>query len=167
MIRKAMLSDVPALAAIASQTVTIMAEEQNDQWDKTYPLPEHFERDVQNGSIYVFILEDEVVGSITIDQDFSNVYQQFTWNKPIAQSMIFHRLVVNPTIRNKGIASKLMLFAEEHVKSLGYPAIKVDTYSLNKKAQQLFKKLNYQFIGEQTLPERANPFYFYEKVLTP
>ncbi|MFK3939574.1 GNAT family N-acetyltransferase [Alkalihalobacillus sp. NPDC078783] len=167
MIRPAQSTDIQYLANMASETVEIMKKEQNDQWDNQYPLAEDFQKDVDNQSIFVYILDDEVAGSITIDQHFSTAYSEFEWDRPIEQAMIFHRLVVNPSIRKKGIASQLISFAERHAIENGCTSMKVDTYSLNRKAQELFKKHHFTFVGEQTFPERENPFYFYEKVLTP
>lgn len=166
MIRPARETDIPYIEAIAKQSVNVMKEEKNDQWDETYPLAEHFIKDIENGSIFVKELSGEVVGSITIDQDFSSAYEGFTWTFPFEQSMIFHRLAVNPSLRKEGVASLLIQFAEDYARDKGMIAIKVDTYSLNKKAQALFTKRGYSYIGEATLPERKNPFYFYEKPLT-
>ncbi|MBM0066587.1 GNAT family N-acetyltransferase [Bacillus gibsonii] len=167
MIRSAQYIDIQYLEVIASETVKVMKEEGNDQWNDQYPLAEDFQRDVQNESIFVYILDGEVAGSITIDQQFSNAYSKFDWHQPVEQAMIFHRLVVNPTIRKKGIASKLITFAESYAIENGMTSMKVDTYSLNRKAQELFTKHHYTFVGERTFPERKNPFYFYEKPLNP
>ncbi|MCM2677192.1 GNAT family N-acetyltransferase [Alkalicoccobacillus plakortidis] len=165
MIRLATVTDIQHIARMATETVQIMKEEKNDQWDETYPLPEHFQHDVENGTIFVKELDHEVVGSITIDRDFSEAYSHFSWEQPIEQTMIFHRLVVNPAIRKKGIASQLIEFAEQHARTKGCTSMKVDTYSLNQKAQGLFLRHSYRPVGELKLPERANPFYFYEKTL--
>lgn len=167
MIRPGQSTDIQYLANMASETVKIMKEERSDQWDEFYPLARDFQNDVTNESIFVYILDGEVAGSITVDQQFSNAYNEFEWHQPVEQAMIFHRLVVNPMIRKKGIASKLITFAESYAIENGMTSMKVDTYSLNRKAQELFTKHHYTFVGERTFPERKNPFYFYEKPLNP
>lgn len=107
MIRPGQSTDIQYLAKMASETVDIMKEERNDQWDEFYPLARDFQNDVMNESIFVYILDGEVAGSITIDQQFSNAYKEFEWHQPVEQAMIFHRLVVNPMIRKKGLLQNL------------------------------------------------------------
>ncbi|TSB47578.1 GNAT family N-acetyltransferase [Alkalicoccobacillus porphyridii] len=163
MIREAQSDDIQYLMSIVNHTIKIMAEEQNDQWNETYPLPEHFQKDIDNGTLFVKVTNNKVIGSITIDCDFSDAYNKFEWEQPLETTLIFHRLVVDPTIRKKGIASELIDYAEAYARSKGFKSIKVDTYSLNQKAQALFQRLDYLPVGNLTLPERAYPFFFYEK----
>ncbi|MDQ0207716.1 GNAT family N-acetyltransferase [Alkalicoccobacillus murimartini] len=165
-IRIAKSTDVPHLTKIVKQTIKVMADEKNDQWDQTYPLPEHFHNDIKNETLYVKESNGEIAGSITIDRHFSDAYQTFSWHQSLSDSVTFHRLVVNPTIRKQGVAGELIDYAETWAKNNGFTSMKVDTYSLNQKAQSLFLRQHYQPVGELTLPERAHAFLFYEKDLT-
>ena len=77
----------------------------------------------------------------------------------------FHRLVVNPHVRGKGVALKLIAYAEEVAINNQVPYMKIDTDSLNKKAQKLFGKSGYKKVGEMEFQGKTHPFYCYEKIL--
>ena len=106
-----------------------MREEGSDQWDHTYPLRKDFEQDFQNGSLFVFEHNQEIVGSITVDQTQPKEYEAVTWTQN-EQAYVFHRLVVKPGARKLGIASQLIDFAEEYALLNGVKYMRIDTYSL-------------------------------------
>lgn len=164
MIRRGQKKDIATILEMVSDTIEIMKEEHNDQWDEVYPTEVVFEKDVQNGSLYVLEEEGRVVGSITVDQNEPVEYERILWEKK-GPAYTFHRLVVNPHERGKGVAQKLIAYAEEVAIHNQVPYMKIDTYSLNKKAQNLFGKSGYKKAGEMEFQGKTHPFYCYEKIL--
>jgi len=165
MIRKGNKADLPAIMKMVGDTVQIMKEEQNDQWDEKYPTMSIIEHDVQNGSLYVYEENEQVVGSITVDTNLPNEYLDIPWGQEIP-AYTFHRLVISAAVREKGIASSLISHAEKVAMQHNTPYMKIDTYSLNKKAQALFEKNGYVKAGEMTFHGKENPFNCYEKILS-
>lgn len=166
MIRRGKKKDIHSIMRMVDETIKIMKEEQNDQWDETYPLLETFAEDIQNGALYVFEENGTVIGSITIDQNLPEEYNSTSiqW-KENDKAYTFHRLVVDPSVRGKKIATKLIFYAEDLVKQNEVPYLKIDTYSLNIKAQSLFEKNEFRKVGEMAFQEKKLPFYCYEKIL--
>src|SRR3954462_6666393 len=128
MIRRGQKEDLDMILEMVSGTVEIMKEEHNDQWDEIYPTALIFEKDVQNGSLYVLEEEGRVVGSITVDQNEPIEYKGISWEEE-GPAYTFHRLVVNPHERGKGAALKLIAHAEEVAFHNRVPHMKIDTYS--------------------------------------
>ena len=101
MIRRGHKEDIGTILEMVSDTIEIMKEEHNDQWDEMYPTKLIFEKDVQDGSLYVLEEDGRVVGSITVDQNEPVEYKRILWEKE-GPAYTFHRLVVNPHREEKG-----------------------------------------------------------------
>lgn len=164
MVRKGKPEDIPTIMRIVKDTVCIMKEEGNDQWTEEYPTTAIFEKDVEAGSLFVLEEEGDVVGSVTVDQNEPVEYGPIPWSQT-GPCYTFHRLVVDPFKRGKGGAQKLIEFAEGHAVEKNVPYMRIDTYSLNKKAQNLFVKMGYEKKGEMYFQGKNLPFYCYEKIL--
>ncbi|RIW35131.1 GNAT family N-acetyltransferase [Bacillus salacetis] len=164
-IRKGNKEDIGDIMKIVRKTVEIMKSEDIDQWTDEYPLMEDFLKDSENDSLYVAVDEqNNVAGSITIDQNEPSEYASSEWNR-IGPSYLFHRLVVDPDVRGKGIASLLIKQTEKVAKDHQIQYIRTDTYSLNKKAQSLFRKNGFKQTGQIQFMGKDNPFYTFDKIL--
>ncbi|MGM0845368.1 MAG: GNAT family N-acetyltransferase [Bacillota bacterium] len=164
-IRKGNREDVKDIMKMVKKTVDIMKSEDIDQWTDEYPLEGDFTKDAENESLYVAVDgENRVSGSITIDRMEPEEYSTSDWRREVP-ACLFHRLVVDPDVRGKGIASLLLKHVEKVAKSNQINYIRTDTYSLNEKAQSLFKKHGYKQTGEIQFMGKDNPFYTFDKIL--
>ncbi|MEK8132890.1 GNAT family N-acetyltransferase [Paenibacillus filicis] len=163
MIRKAVTGDLIVIQDMIAQTVEVMHEEGSDQWNASYPTILHFEQDMEHQSLYVKEAEQGVIACITIDQKLAPSYLGIPWSEPDAPAATFHRLAVSPYARQGGLAKELIHFAESVAFAQGIRWMRIDTYSLNHKAQALFTRLGYVKRGELVYPDKSKPFYFYEK----
>ncbi|SDI49363.1 GNAT family N-acetyltransferase [Natribacillus halophilus] len=167
MIRQASNEDIEAIMAIASKAVQVMNAEGSDQWNESYPTVEHFLQDIEEHTLFVMENDQRTVGFITIDQDIPQRFEHLSWSYPDHEAGTFHRLAVDPAVRNIGVAAELIRFAEAKCQDEGLKAMKIDTYALNKKARHLFERLGYNLVGySRGGTDRTQPFYYYEKVLT-
>ncbi|GAF21843.1 MULTISPECIES: GNAT family N-acetyltransferase [Shouchella] len=168
MIRKAVKQDLVKIEEMAIRATKKMNAEGSDQWDKHYPTIQHFTKDLDLGSLFVYEQDGVVVGSITIDQSFAPEYTSTSlqWSEQQRHAGTFHRLLVDPSARKAGIAAALIDFAEKHSHKKGLTAMQVDTYSLNEKAQQLFEKYGYEKVGTLQFPGKEAIFFGFEKQLT-
>ncbi|HWO76265.1 MAG TPA: GNAT family N-acetyltransferase [Bacillus sp. (in: firmicutes)] len=164
LIRKANRDDLQAIMSMIEITVKLMEKNQNDQWTGEYPAKDDFQSDLRKDNLYVAILHEKIVGCITIDQEEPEEYSLVKWRRA-GEAYLFHRLAVDPDTRGEGVASKLISFAESIAIKNNVFYMKVDTYSLNQKAQMLFEKLGYEKRGEIYLYGKIEPFYCYDKIL--
>ncbi|MBJ6361235.1 GNAT family N-acetyltransferase [Paenibacillus sp. GCM10012307] len=165
MIREAYTEDLASIQEFIHKTVDVMHEEGSDQWDSSYPQIRHFKEDIEHHSLYVKETDEGVQACITVDQKMASLYKDIAWTHPEDPAMTFHRLAVNPHARKGGLAKELIQFAENLAAAQGIRWIRIDTYSLNYKAQTLFTRLGYTKKGEIVYPGKSHPFYCYEKDL--
>lgn len=165
MIRKGRIEDIGMIIEMIANTAKVMKRENNDQWDEKYPSPDIIIEDIKAGTLYVFEEGKRVTGTITIDNNEPLEYKGISWRNE-GPAYTFHRLAVNPLERGKGIASRLINFAEKIALENNIAYIKVDTYSLNVKAQGLFLKKGYRKVGELYFQGKRHPFFCYDKILS-
>ncbi|MFD2880470.1 GNAT family N-acetyltransferase [Paenibacillus rhizoplanae] len=84
--------------------------------------------------------------------------QALNGNSSRGPHLIMHRLAVHPEIQGKGIARRLIAFAEEFARSSGYRSIRLDTYAKNDRVLKLYPSLGYLQRGEIRFPGRTAAF---------
>lgn len=141
MIRKALLSDLDTIDSLAVKVIDNMKESGIPQWEYTYPRKNHYEQDVKDDCLYVYD-ENGVFGAIALKPENDPPYKDLT-NWTDEESLVIHRVIVDPELGRKGIAKQFFLFAEEVAREMGYTSIKVDTHKENYKMNGFLKKLGY------------------------
>jgi ribosomal protein S18 acetylase RimI-like enzyme len=164
MIRKAMINDLDSIMGILRKIIIEMHEYNNFQWDDNYPQAQHFATDIEKGNLFISVKENKIAGFICINRDEPIEYKRLKWSLAEA-ALIIHRMGVSPDYRHAGIGVELVEFAKELSESTGVKYLKTDTYSLNTKAQGLFQKCGYSFVGEMNFLGKEQPFYCYEQLL--
>ncbi|MEG0325900.1 MAG: GNAT family N-acetyltransferase [Cellulosilyticaceae bacterium] len=164
MIRLATLSDMLRILQIKDLAISHMYHNQIFQWNESYPSEEILKQDIGSNELYVIEDQRLVVGFACINTNQSPEYQSLIWTTA-PKAYVVHRLAIDPTRTGKGYATQLMNFAETHAKSQNTLAMRIDTFSQNTFAQQLFQKLGYTYIGEVFFDRKEEPFYCYEKHL--
>lgn len=164
MIRLATLRDIPRILQIKDLAISHMYHHQIFQWSESYPSEEILKQDIGSNELYVIEDQGLLVGFACINTDQSPEYQSLTWTTS-PKAYVVHRLAIDPTCTGKGYATQLMDFAKTLAKSQNTFAMRIDTFSQNTFAQQLFLKLGYTYIGEVFFDRKEEPFYCYEKHL--
>jgi GNAT superfamily N-acetyltransferase len=164
-IRRAILSDIPAIMQVIADVVPAMREAGNYQWDHTYPNAAVFEEDIALDQLWVAESNGEIAGvaAITTEQypEYASVGLDIS-----ETAIVVHRLAVSTRYRGKGIAAALMQEAEKEAIRRGIKTLRIDTNTANQATQKLFPKMGYVFAGEMGLDFRPGlRFYCYEKRL--
>ncbi len=163
-IRKAIMNDLGSIMKILEKIIVEMHAYNNFQWDKNYPQVKDFAADIEKGDLFACMRAGNLVGFICINRDEPKEYTVLNWSLP-DPALVIHRMGVSPDYRNAGIGAELVGFADELSRRVGVEYLKTDTYSLNTKAQGLFQKRGYVFVGEMSFLGKEKPFYCYEKFL--
>ncbi len=145
MIELAKLKDLDTLVKIASYTRNDMIRHGLNQWLGNYPSIDYFKKDYKDKGLYVYLIDGEIVASISILPENESAYKELTWLKD--NSLVIHRLLVNPDYQNRGIAKELFQFAINKAKKENYQSIKIDTHPDNFKMQKLILKFDFKKIG--------------------
>lgn len=150
-------SDVDAIMEIIRLTVAKMREDLNGQWDEVYPTRELFEKDADNGCLYVYKLDGKVVGTVCINDELPEEYKGVAWKcgeNPIS----IHRMAVHPKYRGLGISNAFFALA----KKLSNGCIHADTYSENILMNALYIKNGFKKVGEMSFQGRPKSFNCFE-----
>jgi ribosomal protein S18 acetylase RimI-like enzyme len=164
-IRRATREDIAALIALLRRVVPLMRAAGNLQWDESYPNESVFERDIDQGQLWVAEIDGSVAGVAALTTDQEPEYAQVGWDVE-EPAVVVHRLAVDPAFRGAGVAAALMGRAEAVAAERGIAVLRVDTNTQNEATQRLFPKLGYALAGEIGLGFRPGlRFFCYEKRL--
>ncbi|HTJ29189.1 MAG TPA: GNAT family N-acetyltransferase [Acidobacteriaceae bacterium] len=164
-LRRATLTDVPAVMALIRRVVPLMRAAGNLQWDDAYPNAEAFARDVAKGQLWIAEMDGGVAGVAAITEDHEPEYARVGWDIT-EPAIVVHRVAVDPEFRGRGVAEALMRQAEIVAAERGITVLRVDTNTQNQATQRLFPKLGYTLSGETELGFRPDlRFLCYEKRL--
>ena len=163
MIRLAQKSDLDRVLQITRLCAREMESRKVFQWNEHYPDRQSFVNDINNSELYVYCIQDIVVGCVSICAYMDEVYSKVSWKTNGKNSVYIHRLAVDPKHQKQGIGSKLMDFAENESKLSGVESIRLDTFSQNIVNQNFYEKRGYVKLGDIYFPlQSEHPFHCYE-----
>jgi ribosomal protein S18 acetylase RimI-like enzyme len=163
--------DLDALNAMFRRTIRHMRDNGLDQWDDVYPDRSQLAEDISRGEMYLLrkagassapYAPGEIVAAVVLNEDQWDGYETMTWSHD-GKIAVVHRLCVDPTHQKRGIAKLTFQLGENLLKSRGYDAIRLDTFSQNTRAVAFYERAGYTRVGE--LNWRKGLFYLYEKPL--
>ena len=148
-IRKAVLQDVPQVAAIYDHILT--EEEQGRAavgWIRgVYPTEETALTSLNAGTLFVLEREGVIAAAAKIDQNQVPEYAGAPWRYPDVppeQVMVLHTLVVDPLQGGKGCGTEFVRFYEDYALSHGCRFLRMDTNAKNADARSLYARLGYR-----------------------
>jgi ribosomal protein S18 acetylase RimI-like enzyme len=162
-VSKALKADIVPIMELIHQAVLEMHQRKLFQWDDTYPNIEIITEDITAGSLYKATIDDIIAGIIVLNEKQSPEYSNLTWESSQGKYLVVHRLCIHPHFQGKGLAKKLMSFAEDHAAKNKYNSIRLDTFTGNQKALRLYDTLKYRRVG--TVAFREKIFQCFEKVI--
>ena len=159
-------NDLNRVKEIAKACAKNMIENKIFQWNDKYPSKEIFKKDIKNNSLYVAKINQEIVGCIMFSSFKDVVYNSVNWITKDDYNLYIHRLAVHPIFQKKGIARKMMDFAENFAKSNNYISVRLDTFSQNPRNNKFYKSRGYNRLDDVYFPKQSEfPFHCYEKLV--
>jgi len=154
------LKDLEEIDKLAVRVITNMSALKIPQWTLDYPRSTHYFKDVVDDSLYIYKDDQKIVGVMCLQHENEEAYKTITgWIKE--NSLVIHRVIVDPSSQKKGIAQQLLDFAIAKGKKEQYQSIKIDTHLDNYRMRNFLEKNNFQEIGYLSCINRQA----YEKVL--
>ncbi|MHB1485420.1 MAG: GNAT family N-acetyltransferase [Saccharofermentanales bacterium] len=133
------------------------------QWDELYPTKEILKADIVKQEMYVLTQDGIIVSAVVINEEQDPQYKKANWKYKNGKIAVMHRLCVNPDFQNKGIGKKTIVSAEKKMIQNGYETIRLDAFSQNQIALNLYKKSGYSYTGDVIF--RKGLFHLFEKSL--
>lgn len=166
MIREAVVEDIPQIKKITEACAQYMIDQGIYQWNKNYPSLEVLTKDVKANNVYVYLVEQKIVGTVMFSMEMDDFYTEVNWLTPNFNQLYVHRLAVHPHYQKQGIARALMDFGEALAKEKKCLSIRLDTYSKNPRNNRFYQARQYQQVGQVFFSQKSeHPFYCYEKLL--
>ncbi len=166
MIREATNNDLNRIVEITNACGKHMISQNIFQWNEEYPNLEVFKKDLENQSLYVIELESKIVGCVCISEKMDAVYKEVKWLTPDSKNMYVHRLAIDPKFQGKGLAIKLMSYAEDLAKTKDFKSMRLDTFSKNPKNNKFYNLQGYKKLGKIFYRSQSDmPFHCYEKII--
>lgn len=162
-IKKASASDLEALFLIVKSCGKHLIEQGIFQWNEEYPSKEILQNDIELQQLWKLEVANSIVGLMVLTEIEDLEYQKVKWLIKNQKNIYIHRLAVHPNFQGKGIAQKLMDFAEKFALENNYKSIRLDTFSQNKRNQKFYEQRNYVKLESiYFLNQSEFPFYCYE-----
>jgi ribosomal protein S18 acetylase RimI-like enzyme len=162
-IRPAHIEDLDVLHRIIRDATRRMDEQEIPQWDEIYPSKLVLKDDVEKQQMHIIEIDGRVAGLIVINEDQSPEYADVPWKYP-GRVLVIHRLTIDPTSQRRGLAMRLMDFAEEMASAESYDCIRLDAFTRNPAALRLYENRGYRKAGIVRL--RKGEFFCYEKTIS-
>jgi ribosomal protein S18 acetylase RimI-like enzyme len=132
-----------------------------DQWDEIYPNSSTITNDIESGTMFGYFIDDTLCAVQVLNDTQSEEYSQVEWKFKDTHPLVLHRLCVAPDYQNRGIAKKMVLFAEEYAHVNGFRTIRFDSFVDNPVSTGIYRKMG--FIESGIVKFRKGDFHCFEK----
>lgn len=156
-------TDIVSICNIISSAITEMERNDIFQWDEIYPAKDDFLSDIRKNTLFVGTNDSDICVVFAISKECDEQYQNGKWEYPDSDYRVIHRLCVNPTYQNRGIARETLLFIEDELRSQGIETIRLDVFCNNPFALSLYRNNGYKEVG--IAEWRKGRFLLMEKAL--
>ena len=165
-IRKAITNDISSVMEVIKSCTIDMISKKIFQWNDKYPNIETFKNDIINKNLYVLVLENEILGCVSITFEMDDFYKKIDWISNTNKNIYVHRLAIHPKYQGLGYAKKMMSFIENMGVENMCESIRLDTFSMNEKNNNFYSRLGYEKLGQIYFRDQSDmPFNCYEKPL--
>jgi len=167
MISRGLPHEIDDIIALTKRCGLHMRENGIDQWDENYPDYASIENDLKTETLFAYRDGNTILGIVVLNETQDEEYAQIDWStSEVDRNLVVHRLAVDPIHQGKGIARKIMSFAENFARDQGYDSIRLDTFSQNTRNQRFYINRGYTDLGAVYLKyKKEHPYYCYELLL--
>lgn len=160
---KATKEDLDRVFSLFQAAIRNMDANGIPQWDEIYPTRQIMSDDIDNGDMYLGLIDGKLASVYAINREYDPAYEGAVWQYPDANYYIIHRICVDPAFQNQGVARQTMLHIEDQLRDMGAETIRFDAFTKNPYALRLYRGLGYAVIGSIQL--RKGEFLLMEKKL--
>lgn len=162
-LRQATLDELPLVLALFARAKLHLEELHIYQWDEYYPTEEILTEDIRKGEMYLGIQDGQIASVAVLNQfcdwDAIKSFCSFASNS----FLVLHRLCVEPKLQGQHLGRTTMELVEDFARKEGFASLRLDTFTENPIALQLYKSRGYRIAG--TSSYRKGLFHIMEKLL--
>lgn len=164
--RRTEVKDISSVVIMYNQAISYLKNQGINQWQSGYPNESTLRKDMADGDSYVIESNGKVIASacISFKEDMNYRYiEGGSWQNNHEYAVI-HRIVVDESVKGKGVAKVLMDACEQLCIERAVDTIRIDTHEENKSMQSMIAKQGFVYCGVIFLQDGA-PRNAYDKVL--
>lgn len=161
-IRQTSRGDIEPLLALVRECTEGMRRKGIDQWDDVYPDRATLERDIDEVTAIVVVVQGVPVAMAVLNDRQEPEYADVPWLYS-GRPAVVHRLMESPAAAGKGIARALMAHLEAQAQAFGFDCIRLDAFRQNPRAVRLYECSDYRHAGQVRF--RKGEFLCFEKRL--
>ena len=138
------------------------------QWDEHYPSRAFIREAIMDGNLYVFVVDENIIGSVVLDEWQSPEWDAINWQETESPVLVIHALTVEPRLQGRGYGSALLRACEQLASEHGYGGVRLDVFAGNPAARSLYEQHGYQVRGQvlfRSKPAGHQTYACYEKML--
>lgn len=161
--RAGTMADLREITEVFEHAKSHMIAQQIFQWDALYPTGEIYDQDIRRRELTVGMLDGRIAVVYVLNREYDEQYRKGRWQYADEPYLVLHRLCVNPSCQNMGVAKLTMAHIEEVVRAKGIRNIRLDAFSENPFALRLYASCGFRHVGDADC--RKGRFYLMEKHL--
>ncbi len=152
MIRKATWRDIDKIELLYREILSHEAKNGSfSNWVMdVYPTRQTAIDGFEDGNLYVYEQNGEILGSIILNHIQPDVYGKIDWKYSSDNKedfLVIHTLSVSPRAKGKGLGRKLVEFAFEKAEEMGCVSVRLDTFAENIPAATLYRNSGFRYAG--------------------
>ena len=167
-INKSGIDDIPEMMKIFDEARESIRALGINQWQNGYPHKAVIESDIARGYSRVVSSEGKIVATFAVLHDGEPTYDKIydgAWLTGNSRDYIaIHRVAILIACRGLGIATKIIDYATDTAKGLGFASIRIDTHKGNIVMRKMLEKNGFTHCGTIYL-ESGDERVAYEKII--
>lgn len=164
-IQQAVLQDLVEILYLVKVCVSDMNEKGQKHWNNAYPGANYLLSCIENNTLFLCRENEVAKGMIILSKDEPEEYKPIDWQGKSDKVLFIRFLAVHPLWQGKGIAKKLVAFAEEYSKKNAFSSIRMDIYSGIEGAFNFCSNMGFNQTGQFHSKFQQNPYLAFEKSL--
>ena len=145
--RLATMEDLDRIYNMVNCAIDKMISQNILQWDHVYPTKEDFQKDIEEKQLYLGLADNEIAVIYVLNLEYDDEYKNGNWKYTGTSFYIIHRLCVNPSFQNMGFGKSTLLHIEDELLHMGIYWIRLDVFSENPYALNLYRNFGYNAVG--------------------
>ncbi|WP_160725315.1 GNAT family N-acetyltransferase [Bacillus sp. USDA818B3_A] len=163
-IEVASMNDLKSIKHLFASVTNHLRKNGVYQWDIFYPNRWVIAKDLKGGHLHAIFNDGICLGAVVMNDVQSSKYKGITWSDSKGRPAVIHRLAVHPDSQGKGIGKQLLFYAEELAKSEEYTSNRLDAYTGNPTAIEMYERALYSSAGQIHYAFRKLPYLCFEKM---
>lgn len=138
------------------------------RWSKgKHPTAEGIRKYIDEGCMYLYRANGIIVSAMAVTMFQGDDYHAIEWSKQVADDKVavIHILAVSPDHQGCSIGSEMIREAIRLAQDKGMEAVRLDALASNTPAHRIYKRLGFEFRGQQHLYAENTgwtDFFFFE-----